>query len=207
MTGTTNGFWAKNLSSGLEYAKELKKAGVTGLELSADYWHQQNIFAKTISNCIDVCKEVGIYVTLRMLSNKNHSHREALLSLRKNSLEKVDRITCNKVFFVGRARKTMSSNDFYKSGAFGKCDKMLNLVVNSKGRVYPCCAGLEQTEYFSFGNIDNSTLKEIVDNIHNSDLFKLITHFGVEKIWIILDQSVESYHLLILMVICVNYVG
>lgn len=189
LTGTTNGFWAKNYPEGLKYAKDLKKSGVTSLELSADYWHQKHVSAETISNCIDVCKDVGIAITLRMLATNSHRHKEALGSLRLSSLEKVDRITCSKVFFVGRARKTIVADDFYKKGAAGKCSNMLNLSINCQGNVYPCCAGLEQTNILKFGNIRNNPLIQIVDNISKSDIFRMIAFLGINNVLKIFEDS------------------
>jgi organic radical activating enzyme len=189
LTGTTNGYWAKNRKSGLAFARQLKHAGVTSLEISADIWHQNYVKPDTICNCIDVCKEVGIATTLRMLANKRHSHQEAMSTLRIESLEKADRITCGKVFYVGRARQILDANDFYQQGASGKCFNMLNLAVSCRGGIFPCCAGLDQSQHIGFGTIWSSTIRDAVDNMSKSDVLRMIVFLGAENLSVILSET------------------
>jgi MoaA/NifB/PqqE/SkfB family radical SAM enzyme len=189
LTGTTNGFWAKHYDQGLMQARRLRHAGVTSLELSADSWHQAEVGSEAISNCIEVCRKVGIAINLRLLASHSHRHQEALLTLRPKALSKVNRITCSKVFSVGRAKKELPRTEVYQKGIGGNCYSASNLTVNAFGNVYPCCAGLDQTNKIKFGNIKAISIQEAVRTIEASAVYRTIAFCGVEHYHPILKEA------------------
>ncbi len=57
---STNGFWAKDIEKARDIVKELAKQGVTGIAISADYYHQQQMDIKGPQNLARIIKEEGI---------------------------------------------------------------------------------------------------------------------------------------------------
>lgn len=186
---TTNAFWASNKNKAKDVSEKLRKAGLTNIEISWDYWHKQYIDPNAINNCINACKDVGIEVNLRLLSTKSHSHGEALSFLQLESVERADMITCGVVFPEGRAKKEIEPSDFFKKGIEGSCHSALNLTVSSSGNVYPCCAGIDQTDKYIFGNVKEKSIIEIVATMNRSQIFRTLAFLGVKFFIPILEKA------------------
>ena len=75
ITATTNAYWAKDFDKAIHVADALKKAGVTALEVSTDYWHQQYVKPSSIDNCVRALKNAGVGVMLRILFDRISHHR------------------------------------------------------------------------------------------------------------------------------------
>lgn len=190
ITAVSNGYWAKNKITGLGIAKRLREAGLTTLEISWDYWHFEHINNEAVSNCIDACYDVGIETNLRLLATKTHTHPESLNKLRLSSLNKVDRISCCPVFPTGRADITIPKAEiFHEDNIYGSCHTTLNLTINANGNVYPCCAGIDQTEHYLFGNIKDAPINIIAERMNTSPLLRTIVFYGVSALIPILEES------------------
>ncbi len=189
ITTTTNGYWAKKVNRAISIAKLLKIAGLTSAEISWDYWHQPYIDPTAVSNCIEALSDEGIEVNLRLLATKSHSHAESLAFLRDSAINKSNRITCGVVFPTGRAAKEIEKSDFYYNGGTkGNCHSILNLTVNSSGDVFPCCAGIDQTNKIKFGNVNDTSIVEIASNMNSSPLVRSIVFQGISSLVPILSN-------------------
>jgi len=190
ITAVSNGFWARNKKKGLEIAVRLKDAGLTSLEISWDYWHFEYINNESVSNCLDVCYEVGIETNLRLLATKKHTHLESLAKLKPSSINKADRIACCPVSPTGRANLTIPISEvFYKNNLHENCYSVLNLTINANGNVYPCCSGIDQTDNYIFGNITNTPINIIAQRMNSSPLLRTIVLYGISALIPILNKS------------------
>ncbi len=186
---TTNGFWAKHKENGYKTAQKCREAGLVNMELSFDYWHQFYISADAISNAIEACAYNDIHSHLRILTTKSHSFEEAISFLRPKALELAGQITSGPVFPTGRAARKIKATDIYFSGSRGACFNMLNLTINAKGNVYPCCAGSDQTDGLSMGNVKKQNIVEIVAQMNRSPLLRTIVFHGVSNLIPILKKG------------------
>lgn len=179
ITTTTNGYWAKTVEDGIALCTRLREAGLQRVELSWDYWHLPYIQPEVISNCIDACSETGIGLMLRVLTTKSHSVDEALAVLRPESVSRIDTIYSGPVFQTGRAAETIEASDFYKSESLDRgCHEVLNLTINAKGDISPCCAGFDQTDTVPLGNIRDESIVDIAARMNESALLRVLVFGG-----------------------------
>lgn len=191
---TTNAFWAATKRRASQVAKDSAQAGVTLMEISWDHWHAPYVSAHAVSNCIDACVEHGIEPHLRILTTKDHTAGEALSQLRTDCVTRVSNIHSGTVFSTGRAAKELDPTMFHDYGTGpmsigGACHSALNLTVNAKGNVYPCCAGADQTDGLSFGNVKSESLGDIVRRMQASPMLRVLVFNGVSSFLPILEQA------------------
>lgn len=180
---TTNCYWAKDSKKADEVLRKARKAGLTRMEISWDHWHKPFIHQSAISNAIRSCFEYGVSATLRLLTSRSHSVGEALSGFSDEVLETISDISVCPVFPTGRAASELPSDEVFNSGkADGSCQSVLNLTVNALGNVFPCCAGSDQTESLSFGNIREESIVEIATRMNQSDLLRALVFLGPEAL-------------------------
>lgn len=183
LTTTTNAFWAKDLARAHRIAEDLRRAGMTSMEISWDFWHQPYISSDSVSNCLVACHEAGIESNVRLLSTRSHTFEEAISLLRPEAVEVASRLTCGPVFPTGRAARELDRDDLYTQGTLDdNCHTYLNLTVNARGNVFPCCAGIDQTSEYKFGNIRETPLGEIVSAMNNSPMLRVIVFRGIRAL-------------------------
>lgn len=189
MTTTTNAFWARDLKRAQAMCARARHAGMTGMEISWDHWHEPYVSAEAVSNCLEACFDVGIETNLRILSSRSHACDDALRSLRLDALGLATRITCAPVMPTGRAAVRLPLTDMYDHGTLNDtCHSILNLTVNARGGVSPCCSGLDQLGYDLFGNVKGAPLADIVRRMDRSLLIRLLVFRGVLVLARLLDE-------------------
>lgn len=187
---TTNAFWARTPARAHDVCRSCCEAGLTSMEISWDHWHLKYIPAEAVNNCLEACSEHGITSNLRLLTTKSHSAREALSYLRPEALNMAGEITSCPVFPTGRAKTEVPPDDVYVSGTTGGgCHHMLNLTINGLGNVSPCCAGSDQTEGLSFGNVREQSIEEIARYMQRSPLLRVLVFQGIGAFRPILEQA------------------
>ncbi len=183
VTTTTNGFWARDRRKGDALAARARRAGMTSLELSWDAWHAPFIPAEAVNQCLEACFEHGIDVNLRILGTRTHTYAEALAALDPAALTRASRITCAPVMPMGRAAAAVPLADVYSQGAPGDtCHAQLNLTINARGHVSPCCSGLDQIREPLFGSVLDRPLAEVVAALDRSLLARWIVFQGVDAV-------------------------
>ncbi len=187
---TTNAFWAFNMTRAREICGRCREAGLTSMEISWDHWHRPYVPAAAVSNCLQACREAEITTNLRILTTKSHSVAEALAAIRPDALALANEISSCPVFPTGRAKHEIAPDDIYMgSNLDGCCHHMLNLTVNALGNVSPCCAGADQTDGLSFGNIREKPIDEIASYMQRSPLLRVLVFQGVGAMRPILEQA------------------
>jgi hypothetical protein len=160
------------------------------MEISWDHWHSPFISAEAVSNCLEACSEHDISSNLRILTTKSHSVSEALSFIRPESSRLANEISSCPVFPTGRAKHQIDPAEIYRGDDLqGCCHHMLNLTVNALGNVSPCCAGADQTEGLSFGNIRENTIDEIASYMQHSSLLRVLVFQGVGALRPILERA------------------
>jgi hypothetical protein len=187
---TTNAFWARSKGRARYVSQRCREAWLTSMEISWDHWHSPYIPTEAISNCLEACAEHEISSNLRILTTKLHSVSEALSFIRPEALQLANEISSCPVFPTGRAKREVDSADIYVGGNLqGCCHHMLNLTVNALGNVCPCCAGADQTDGLSFGNIRENSIDEIASYMQRSPLLRVLVFQGVGTLRPILERA------------------
>lgn len=190
ITATTNAYWAKNPGNAEKVCNNLRRVDVTELEISWDYWHRPYVSAEAVSNCLMACRAAGIETNLRILTTRVHLLSKVIEDLHPTIVNFATRITSGPVFPTGRAADTISKEEFFgKDGVRGNCHTYLNLTINSLGNVYPCCAGFDQTPYFSFGNIRDKSIVKIAEYMDSSLLLRTIVFKGIGTLLPIIKEA------------------
>lgn len=189
ITTTSNCFWASTTDRAKHVAETLKKSGLTQIEISWDFWHTPYIASTCIENAIRACNENHIYVNLRILTTRDHGLREALALIDASALSCVSEISSGPVFPTGRAAKQLPKDKFfYGGGLSGACHSILHLTINAKGGVYPCCAGADQTDALSFGNVLDEGIGSIYEKMNSDPLLRVLVFFGVGALVPAIDE-------------------
>ncbi len=190
LTTTTNAFWARDAEQADAICERLRACGLTTMEISWDFWHMPFIPPEAVSNCLDACWKAGIESNLRLLSSRSHTAQEALAVLRPLSVERASRVSCGPVFPTGRAAHALERADLYNQGTLNDtCHSYLNLTVNAAGKVFPCCAGIDQTDNFVFGNIREQSIVAIARSLDRSPMLRTIVFGGVAALIPILREA------------------
>ncbi|HEY8378365.1 MAG TPA: radical SAM protein [Nannocystis sp.] len=191
ITAVTNAFWARPAARARALTRRIRAAGVTSLEISWTYWHSQHVAAEAVSNALEACRDAGIETNLRVLTTRSHSIEEALSLLRPEAAECATRITSGPVFATGRAAVELDPADLWQTrGSLDEsCHSVLNLTVNALGNVFPCCAGIDQTDTFLFGNIRELSIVDIAERMNRSPVVRLIVFRGIRSLVPILTEA------------------
>ena len=188
---TTNAYWAADVFKAQRVAQRLRDAGVLRMEISWDWWHGPHISPQAINNCLAACAANDITSNLRVLTTRAHSAEEALAMLSPAALAKVKVATSAPVYQVGRALE-IPDDEIYASSEQATCHTALNLTVNARGYVSPCCAGFDQTDHTLFGNVREHDLADIAERINRSLLIRMVVFEGVASLRPILEALGET---------------
>lgn len=188
---TTNAYWAQRPERAQEVCARARAAGLTMMEISWDHWHAPFVSPEAVSNCLEACRSHDISSNLRILTTKAHYVAEALASLRQTALDAADEISSCPVFPTGRAKTEIDPDEIFysSSGTNGTCHHMLNLTVNALGNVCPCCAGADQTDGLSFGNVREASIIDIAAYMQRSPLLRVLVFHGVSSFLPILEKA------------------
>jgi hypothetical protein len=178
---TTNAYWAADVFKAHRVARRLRDAGVLRMEISWDWWHGPHISPQAINNCLVACAANDIASNLRVLTTRSHCAEEALAMLSPAALAKSAFVTSAPVYQVGRAMD-IPADDIYASSEEATCHTALNLTVNARGYVSPCCAGFDQTDHALFGNVRDHDLSDIAESINRSLLIRMVVFEGIASL-------------------------
>ena len=183
---TTNGYWANTRRRAQTVAKGVAEAGLTLTELSWDHWHGPYISAHTIGNCIEALADNGVEVHLRVLTTKSHGAWAALEKIPPRAIDRVSAVHIGPVFRTGRAVELgddiHTPSQTNQNPVSGTCHSMLNLTVNARGDVFPCCAGVDQTSGIAFWNVKQGSLTAIAEAMQSSLLHRVLLFQGPEVV-------------------------
>lgn len=187
---TTNAFWARKREDGSAMMQALSAAGLTRMEISWDAWHLPYIAVEAVNHAVELCVEFGIESCLRLLSTKSHSIGDALRLLSPEALACASWGVAGPVFPTGRAAKEVPLDDihFPPAGAT-TCHAALNLTVNAKGHVAPCCAGFDQTETLVLGDVRKESIATIAERMNRSLLLRTLLFEGPAALLPILEEA------------------
>jgi len=187
---TTNAYWARKPAQADAILREARCAGLRRMEISWDYWHLPYIPPQAINFCLIACAKWGVSSNLRILTSREHSAEEALAWLDPEALALATEIISCPVFPTGRAAKGIDPAEIYKSGDLAStCHSVLHLTINALGNVAPCCAGADQTEGLSFGNVREQSLTEIVATMNTSRMLRALVFLGPGTLLGILEKG------------------
>ncbi len=192
---TTNAFWCRNLDHANRICETMRKSGLDYMEISWDYWHYQFVKPECINNCIRACYENGITSNLRLLSTKSHNMGEVMDFIDPDVIPLIGKISSGPVSYIGRAN-SLDENEVYAPacGFDASCSGSLNLAINAKGFVAPCCCGFDQCHDYVCGNIYEESIIKIVENMDEDQVLRRLIFKGVASFMPILKKCGIKLH-------------
>ena len=172
----TNAFWASTPEKAIDILKDLKRNGLTTLSLSYDSYHEKFVPVKHITNALHAAKSLEINIELNCSRGINDPHLVDILP----SIEEVNgKLQEGILVPAGRAASLPSEVFAYQDTAPLKRCGMLNAItVFPNGTVYPCCSVFGESSFLAIGNIQESSLKEILEDAHENPLLLIMERQG-----------------------------
>ncbi|WP_027631561.1 radical SAM protein [Clostridium hydrogeniformans] len=166
----TNAYWAQNTTERLKILEDLKKHGVSRLEISTDSYHQEFISLDTITQCIVDAQNKGLDVIITICF-------ENLLN-EFNTIKKINKVISDSknirlkyVSNFGEAKNNCINTKPNLSLIEGyKCNQIGCPVITYTGNIYACCgpAFTLNNSNFYLGNINKNLIDEINSTLYNN---------------------------------------
>lgn len=186
-TLVTNGFWGQNKKRAKDTLVELKAAGLSGLKISFDDFHQDLLKVDKVKNILDANLHVRVPISLNVAVSKE-SMSDGILAALGESLMGV-KITKFPIQRVGAAKqyhedviiRRYHMDDDLKCPGFEP-------TYHFDGKVYPCCSPTVFSTQLVIGESCGLSVNQAVHNIERNILFGAIRNRGFK--WLF-EQCIE----------------
>lgn len=198
----TNGFWAKTPKRGRALLKDLRDAGLTEINFSADIFHLEYMEASTLRNALDVAAEAGFARIVSYVCSSNKPpldefaklyglDRDGLLDLRSVEwdVDFIESIKDEKIFvfyggLIGLGRVLQYPEllqyvpvDIFPSGK--GCREIVDKpVIYPDGSFQACCCAGGKISNFTVGNAFEERLPALYERMAKRSTFRLINTHG-----------------------------
>lgn len=203
----TNGFWAKTPSRGRALLAELKEAGLTELNFSADTFHLEFQNSSILRSALDLANEMGFARIVSFVSNGGADpltefsemyglDRETLVDLRAIpwDMSLIATLKPEKIFVfyggligLGRAAQYPEMLKFYPVDFFpldASCREIVDKpVIYPDGSFQACCCAGGKIESFTVGNAFTEDLSVLYQRMQNRPHFRLINTHGPRRLF------------------------
>lgn len=177
----TNGFWRKDIKSAEHF---IRKYGdrLANISLSYDEFHKEFVDVQCIKNIIETCRKYNIKSEVVGCFLKDGLTPGDIL----NELGEVAYLTH---FFYQPVIQTGSGALFNRDSYIKildtdkddiRCIATLapNVLINPKLDVFPCCSQVIENTILSFGNLNNTSLSDIILTIKQNYILNTIFVHG-----------------------------
>jgi MoaA/NifB/PqqE/SkfB family radical SAM enzyme len=174
----TNSFWAKTAESSDQLVSELKKNGLCQLRLSYSRWHQEYINRDNVLKAALSCRKVGLNYFISFVTDFSKEDDQHERFLRNHGLTYFP----EPVIYAGRAesfKRRRILTDYQAN-----CCNM-NPYLSPDFDMYACCdAGshFPETNFFYLGNLNDSTVEQLLTQSETDRLHNLIRTMGITNI-------------------------
>ena len=179
-TVMTNGQWASSYELAYTRLKKLKDAGLVGIGISYDEFHQKYVSPEKIANVIRAAKSLGLSTKLQGAVIQGSRLGNAIDDLMPDVLDlQFSVFAC---YPVGRAKNTIADNQYIRntSPRHRFCRKASTFSIDVSGNVWPCCVPVVRESDLSVGNIYQDELVKIYANLQNNIFLKLLRNHGFD---------------------------
>ena len=195
----SNGFWGKDLKSASNILKELTGAGLTGLALSVDIYHQHYVPIERIKNILQAVRNFDIKFEIRMLMLKGDDCFKKIISGLRPDIYGFP-IHVTPFFPVGNAEKMFPADKFIKKfkseNAFCPFDGSLVAMFNRN--ILMCCSQFTYNiPMLRIGTFGKTSIKKAAQNITDNDFIYVMFRNGLgwyAKLAKKLGFQVEDYY-------------
>jgi Radical SAM superfamily/Phosphotransferase enzyme family/Iron-sulfur cluster-binding domain len=161
----TNGWWGRTRQISRRRAGELATVGIGHVEISLSAYHRQFVSNAHVQNVLDALADNGIDMVLQVRYDTEHS---AVRLLDQFDRPQKSRVIALPISGVGRGATLaplLIPRLEIEQRPEGSCAHDLSLTVNPIGNVYPCCCGAENTTGLRLGNIYETPISQIIEQL------------------------------------------
>lgn len=178
-TCVTNAFWADSYDKALATVKGFKNAGLAGLCLSHDQFHQAYVPFRNIATALKACSAVHLGFSLKYVLCRGAPRMTSMLG-------RLESITVNQTFSVseilcmplGRAKTLPARRFIYrKTLPSGRCAWLGALAVNESGKLYPCCTP-DWPSLLCLGDLRSEKLGALIKRAKRNPLLLILNEHG-----------------------------
>lgn len=184
----TNGFWGRWPDETLE--NRLGAFPVDQMTISTDCYHQQYIPEQDLKKAISAARAANINLKVGIGETKSGMSSGDFFGT-LGSYKYLMSFYTYPLVRAGRARE-LPENDFFRYEDSGdvRCNPMGLVAVRFDGEVYPCCEQMVFETGLSMGNIHDRTLRDILSDPCDGELFSLlVTKDGLNSIIKIAEEK------------------
>ena len=197
----TNSHWALTKIIALEKLGELKKAGITRIQISIDDQHQSHIPLDRVYNAVQAAKELGFEDIKLIGSTIGNSEKfkfyllylQEFLGLEINEIDLIDGPRVSHKYYKDPSQKRYSISELENAKSLnipvGKpFDCLKDLMIDINGDVYPCCNNF----IGRIGNLYKSNLNEMLINTKNNKYLQMLNQRGPNGLAAYLDKNFNT---------------
>lgn len=179
----TNAFWATTYKKAVDFLKELKDCGLTTLSISCDIYHQEYIPIERVKDALRAATKLEINVEINSTRGKDDPHLDELLPEIARIKEAKGTFQEGMLVPSGRGSNLPEEKFIYQATLpFERCGMLNTLTVTPTGKVYPCCSVFGETNSMAIGNVNNTSLKEILEEAQLNSLLLIMERQGFKML-------------------------
>lgn len=176
----SNGFWGKDKQSATDFITKYKNK-LVNISFSYDEFHKEFLELQCIKNIIEIADDLEVNTEVVGCFLENGMQPSDILRELGSCAYKTN-FAYQPVIRTGSAQTSFEDSQFCKifdvSKHSPKCLGVLDktILVNPNLDVYPCCSQVIENTLLLMGNLNNESLKDVIDAIkYNKVLYTLLT--------------------------------
>jgi len=174
---STNATWAKSIEQARVLIQPLLDRGLRWILVSLDEFHIKSGRLACVANCLSVCMEAGLEVSIQTLQHLKAIDTATFRNKLSEYLE-VDSINwiTNPVSAIGNAAVRIKREymQWYDSIPEGGCSAGEILNLQPDGDIKPCCGAGLLSKRLSLGNIKHHSIYEMVKKAEVDPILNLL---------------------------------
>ena len=177
----TNGFWGKDIDYARKLMKKLVDAGIKGMRLSVDAFHQQFVPPQSVKNALIAISEVGLRPELSIMDTKDRSGIVKTIESLRPEIYLADDVIYYPVVLpelaANSTRHGLTDDDVIKTFDVknATCIGVESINIYFDGKMYPCCSQFSfEIPGICLGTAGETSLKEAVERMNRSPVLDMM---------------------------------
>lgn len=176
----TNGYWATTYDIAFERMLELKKCGLSMINISYDLHHAKFISQNNINHIIRACNMVELQCMVAAVKLKNEKIGKLI--------DEFDEDMGGIKFLVAPCEPVGNASNNYDIDNFQRNVKNEKLIcpydgvitLRYDGAILPCCSHYAFNSKLIVGNYRDMTMDKVLNNIRNNGLLYILRNYGLD---------------------------
>lgn len=197
----TNAYWAISKEMALSELGDLRKLGLTWIQISLDDQHQKFIPIECVANALKAAIELNFEDIKLIGSSKGNSENfkyqlfclQQVFGICVDKIDIIDRPRISNQYFEDPKQVKYSFQELENTESLdlpvkkpGDC--LTELMVDVNGDLYPCCNNF----IGKIGNVSVNKLQSIIENLRFNKYFNIIKQKGPFKLASYLDRTLNT---------------